>query len=131
MGTFEDNDIYDNYGAGVEIKSGGNPLIKGNQIRGGKQDGILVCDQGGGEIVQNDVFGHVKSGVRVLSGAGPHVLSNQVHDCQLYGIHVSNGGLGTFEDNAVFRNARSGICIEGEGTHPTVQENKLFEGQDM
>ena len=56
LGTLEDNEIFGNAYAGVEIKSGGNPTLRRNRIHDGKTSGILVWENGLGTLEDNEIL---------------------------------------------------------------------------
>lgn len=43
--------------SGVQIRTGSNPIIKGNKIWGGQNGGVLVYNGGLGLLEQNEIFG--------------------------------------------------------------------------
>lgn len=45
-GVFEDNDVYDNDGSGVVVRSNGNPVLRRNKIHHGKKNGVYVYMDG-------------------------------------------------------------------------------------
>ena len=55
LGTLEDNDITANGLSGVEIRTGGNPTLRRNQIHDNKQSGVYVHDNGLGTLEDNDI----------------------------------------------------------------------------
>lgn len=48
-GKLEDNDIFNHLYSGVQIRTGSNPIIRGNKIWGGQNGGILVYNGGLGK----------------------------------------------------------------------------------
>jgi parallel beta-helix repeat protein len=57
LGTLEDNEIAGNGYSGVEIRTGGNPVLRRNQIRG-NQAGVYVHDNGQGTLEDNEITGN-------------------------------------------------------------------------
>ena len=122
LGTLEDNDIFGNGLAGIEIK-GGNPRIRGNRIFDGQEGAILVQDDGLGTIEHNDIFGNRFAGIEIKEGADPAVRRNRIHDGKESGIIIHTNGLGILEDNDISNNAFAGISVKG-GT-PIVRNNRI------
>lgn len=54
-GVIEDNDIFDNAHAGIEIKDGGNPTLRKNRINNNGFNGIWIYDSAGGTFEDNDL----------------------------------------------------------------------------
>ena len=77
LGTLEDNEIFANASAGVEIREGGNPTLRRNRIHGGKQAGVLVGQNGLGTLEENEIFANAFSGVEVRNGGNPTLHRNR------------------------------------------------------
>ena len=45
-GVLEENDVYENDGSGVVIRSNGNPTMRRNKIHHGKKNGVYVYMDG-------------------------------------------------------------------------------------
>jgi parallel beta-helix repeat protein len=58
LGTLEDNDITANRLSGVEIKTGGNPTLRGNRINRNDYRAVDAHDGGRGVIEDNDLTGN-------------------------------------------------------------------------
>jgi parallel beta-helix repeat protein len=54
--------------AGVQIRSGSNPLVRRNKIHNGCHGGIYIHDGGMGTIEENDIYGNTLAGVWVTTG---------------------------------------------------------------
>ena len=61
----EDNEITGNGFSGVEIHTGGNPVLRRNQIHANKESGVYVHDGGLGMLEGNEITGNGYSGVEV------------------------------------------------------------------
>jgi parallel beta-helix repeat protein len=86
----------------VEIKSGGNPILRRNRIRDGKATGVFVLENGKGTLEDNEIFGNAHAGVDIRSGGNPTLFRNEIWPNGREGrksISVSNGGRGVFKDN--------------------------------
>jgi parallel beta-helix repeat protein len=128
LGTIEDNDIFGNAYAGVEISEGGNPTVRYNRIHDGQQTGVIVYQSGLGTIEGNDIFGNAYAGVEIREGSNPTIRRNRIHDGKSVGVGVGDNGLGAIEDNDIFGNALSGVEIRG-GSDPTVRHNCIHDGK--
>jgi parallel beta-helix repeat protein len=56
----EDNEIFANTFSGVEIKTGGDPTVRGNRISKNAYQAIYVHESGGGLFQKNDLRGNPK-----------------------------------------------------------------------
>lgn len=54
--------------AGVQIRSGSNPLVRRNKIHNGCHGGIYIHDGGMGTIEENEIYGNTLAGVWVTTG---------------------------------------------------------------
>lgn len=54
--TFPDNVIRENQWGGVDIRRGGDPVLKNNYICYGYSDGVVVGERGRGLIEGNHVY---------------------------------------------------------------------------
>ena len=64
----------------MEIETGGNPTLRGNQIHDNKRSGVFVHDSGLGTLEDNDITGNACSGVAIKTGGNPTLRGNQIHD---------------------------------------------------
>jgi len=119
-GQLEDCDIFGNAFAGVEIKTGGNPVIRRCQIHDGKVGGVYVYENGSGTLEDCDIFGNAKAGVGIREGGNPVIRRCQIHDGKQSGVLVCENGSGTLEDCDIFGNANAGVAIS-EGGNPVIR----------
>ena len=103
----EDNDISDNALAGVEIKTGGDPTVRHNQIHDGEMHGVMVQTDGRGTLEDNDISGNALAGVAIKTSGDPTLRRNQIRDGKSVGVHVYDDGRGTLEDNDITGNAKT------------------------
>ena len=54
-GTLEYNDIFANAGQGVQIRTGGDPVLRHNRINQNRYHAIGVYEGGGGTFEDNDL----------------------------------------------------------------------------
>ena len=66
--------------AGIEVKTGADPIVRRNRIHDGKSAGIVVYEQGRGTYEDNEVSGNALPGIEVGTGADPVVRRNRIHD---------------------------------------------------
>ncbi len=128
QGLLEDNDIFGNAHPGAQIKTGGNPALRGNRIYDGKAPGVLVWENGQGLLEDNDIFGNALAGVQIRTGGNPTLRSNRIHDGKQSGVFVWENGQGLLEDNDIFGNAHSGVQTK-TGGNPTVRKNRIHDGK--
>jgi parallel beta-helix repeat protein len=129
QGTLEDNDVFENRLAGVEIQDdGSNPTLRRNRIRDGKEGGVYVHKSGKGVFEDNEISANKLAGIAVMGGANPILRRNRIHDGIANGVYVAGGGQGLFEDNDIFANAYSGVEIKESG-NPTLRRNRIHHGR--
>ena len=80
QGTLEDNDIFANAFAGVEIKEGGNPTLRRNRIHDGKQSGVHVHENGQGTLEDNEIIANARRGRRDQEGGNPTLRRNRISE---------------------------------------------------
>lgn len=96
-GQLEDCDIFGNANAGVEIKTGGNPVIRRCQIHDGKSAGVLVWESSG-SLEDCDIFGNAYSGVEIRTGGNPVIQRCTIKNNAYQSVYVHDNGRGTVED---------------------------------
>lgn len=122
-GTFEDNDIFDHSTAGVEIWTGGDPVLRRNRIHDCEQNGVSVFD-GKGTLEENEIFANKSAGVTISRRGDPMLRRNRIHDNQSQGVICSDSN-GTLEDNEIFVNGGIGVAITN-GANPTLRRNRIY-----
>ncbi len=127
-GIIENNKIFGNALAGVEIRGKSNPRVLRNKIYDGKGPGILVSKGGSGIIENNEIYGNALGGVEIIDGGNPNVMRNEIHDGKGVGISICRKGKGNIEENEIYNNALEGVEIKEEG-NPIIRRNKLRDGQ--
>lgn len=91
-GKLEDNDIFNHLYSGVQIRTGSNPVIRGNKIWGGQNGGVLVYNGGLGLLEQNEIFDNAMAGVWIKTDSNPTLKRNKIFDGRDGGICIFNGG---------------------------------------
>jgi parallel beta-helix repeat protein len=122
-------DITSNSLSCVAIHGKAYPKLRGNKIHNGKENGIIVYENGQGLIEDNDIFGNAFSGIEIREAGNPTVRGNKIHDSKQSGINVHKNGQGLIEDNDIFENAFAGIMIKEAG-NPIVRGNKIHDGKE-
>lgn len=121
--VLEDCDITSQSLACIGVYGGADPQVRRNCIHDGKQDGVLVYQNGLGTIEDNDIFGNAAQGVAIREGSNPTVRRNRIHDGK-WSILVNKNGLGLIENNDIFGNPYTGIEVR-EGGNPTIRSNRI------
>ena len=67
-GVLENNNIHSNTLAGVQIRTGSDPIIRNNKIHHGLHGGIYVHDSGRGLIEGNEIHSNALAGVWITTG---------------------------------------------------------------
>lgn len=84
----------------------GDPIIRRNKVRDGKQTGIFVYDNGRGTFEDNDIVANASAGIAVRSGATPTVRANRINRNGYEAIWIYEGGRGSFVENDLRNNKR-------------------------
>lgn len=113
--------------SGVQIRTGSNPIIRGNKIWGGQNGGVLVYNGGLGVLEQNEIFDNAMAGVWIKTDSNPTLKRNKIYDGRDGGICIFNGGKGVLEENDIFRNTQAGVLISTQ-SHPVLRRNRIFDG---
>lgn len=79
-----------------DIRTGSNPVIRGNKIWGGQNGGVLVYNSGLGLLEQNEIFDNAMAGVWIKTDSNPTLKRNKIFDGRDGGICIFNGGKGKF-----------------------------------
>lgn len=101
-GKLEDNDIFNHLYSGVQIRTGSNPVIRGNKIWGGQNGGVLVYNGGLGLLEQNEIFDNAMAGVWIKTDSNPTLKRNKIFDGRDGGICIFNGGKVRFSRCVLF-----------------------------
>jgi parallel beta-helix repeat protein len=128
-GTFEDNDIFGHSNSGVEIWTGGDPVLRRNRIHDCEQNGVSVFD-GKGTFEDNDIFANKTSGIVISRRGDPAFRRNRIHDNQDNGVLCGTNGNGTLEDNEIFVNGSFGVAITN-GAEPTLRRNRIYASKHI
>lgn len=83
----------------MEIKTGANPTLRRNRIHDGKQNGVMVWENGQGTLEDNEIFANAFSGMEIRTGGNPTVRGNRISKNTSKAIYVHDGGGGVFEGN--------------------------------
>jgi F-box protein 11 len=72
-------DITSQAAAGVHIRDGADPRLRGNRIHDCGQRGVWVSSSGLGTLEDNDITGNRLGGVYITAGGNPTLRRNQIH----------------------------------------------------
>lgn len=78
----------------LHLRTGSNPVIRGNKIWGGQNGGVLVYNSGLGLLEQNEIFDNAMAGVWIKTDSNPTLKRNKIFDGRDGGICIFNGGKG-------------------------------------
>jgi parallel beta-helix repeat protein len=127
--TIEQNVIYGNTYAGIEIKNGSKPTIRNNDIKDGKEDGIYVNENGLGSIESNKIYGNKVAGIRIIKNGNSLIKNNLIYSSQSMGIYVTENGRGIIEYNDIYENTHGNV-MSAKGGNPIIRNNKIFNGKE-
>jgi parallel beta-helix repeat protein len=81
-------DITSLAGSCVAIHDAANPRLRRNTIHDGKNDGVLVYNQGLGTLEDNDITANTSAGVAIMNKGDPILRRNTIHDGKNDGVLV-------------------------------------------
>jgi len=120
----EECDITSHSLACVAISGGADPWLRRNRIHHSKQSGVIVYDNGMGNIEDNDIFSNGLSGVEVRNGGNPVLQGNRIYENKEAGVYVYDDGQGKLENNDIYLNSRAGMRIGNSG-RPVLRRNRI------
>jgi F-box protein 11 len=125
----ERNDIYENRDAGIAVKDGASPTIKGNRIHDGFAAGVWIGDNGQGTISENDIYGNRGTGLEIQSGGDPLVFNNRIYNGSAGGVVLHPGARGRLEQNEIRGNERAGVALLAGTQLSTFTGNRIVDGR--
>ncbi|MBI3658904.1 right-handed parallel beta-helix repeat-containing protein [Candidatus Acetothermia bacterium] len=128
-GILEENDIFTNNYAGVEIREGADPTLRRNRIHSGKGSGIFTHTNGLGTIEENEIFANAEAGVEISHGGNPTLQRNRIYRGKV-GIYIHTNGLGQIEDNDIYENVYAGVDLTN-GSNPTFRHNRIKRNKSV
>uniref|UniRef100_A0A915EMP9 F-box protein 11 n=1 Tax=Ditylenchus dipsaci TaxID=166011 RepID=A0A915EMP9_9BILA len=128
-GLIEQNNIYGNALAGIQIRTNSDPIVRLNKIHDGLHGGIYVHEKGKGLIEENEVYGNTLAGIWVTTGSSPILRKNRIHSGKQVGVYFYDSGHGLLEENDIFNHLYSGVQIR-TGSNPKITRNKIWGGQN-
>ncbi|PKB65871.1 MAG: hypothetical protein BZY81_08990 [SAR202 cluster bacterium Io17-Chloro-G4] len=120
----EECDITSHSLACVAISGGADPRLRRNKIHHSKQSGIIVYDNGLGNIDDNDVYANGLSGVEIRNGGNPTLHGNRIYENKEADVYVYDDGQGKLENNDIYLNSRAGMRIGNSG-RPVLRRNRI------
>jgi F-box protein 11 len=91
-----------------------NPTLRRNTIHDGKQNGVLVYDQGLGTLEDNDITANAYAAVEIRTEGNPTLRRNRINRNGYWAAWIYDGGRGVFEDNDLTGNDRGAWNIAAE-----------------
>lgn len=73
-GILERNEIFENAYSGVEIRTGGNPMVRRNRINRNNNKAVWIHSEGGGVIEDNDLRDNRKGAWDISKDSEPNVI---------------------------------------------------------
>ena len=108
----------------VAINGGADPRLRRNKIHHSNQSGVIVYDNGLGNIDDNDIYAKGLSGVEIRNGANPVLHGNRIYENKEAGVYVYDDGQGRLENNDIYLNSRAGMRIGNSG-RPVLRRNRI------
>ena len=128
LGKIENNEIFQNKLAGIEIRQGADPLVIGNKIHHGRAGGILVQQKGKGRLEKNEIYKNYFTGIEIREKGDPLVIGNKIYEGRQSGIFVQKKGRGRIENNDIFGNKLGGVWVQ-TGGDPFVIDNRIYNNK--
>lgn len=111
-GTIEDCDIYENGLANVEIRDGGNPIIRRTRIRNGSAPGVFINSNGSGTFEDCEIANNAYAGVELTGGGNPVFRRCRINRNGYQGVWARVNGVGAVENSNLTNNRRGAFLIE-------------------
>jgi parallel beta-helix repeat protein len=123
----ESNDVWKHRHVGIMVAGAGtDPVVRGNRIHSGDQEGIWIAGGANPSILDNEIWGNALAGLSIETvGTSPSIVGNKVRDGHGDGVAVKAGASPTIRQNTITGNA--GLPIRNEDGNPTVGLNTIFE----
>ncbi|KGF71965.1 hypothetical protein DO97_13710 [Neosynechococcus sphagnicola sy1] len=112
----------------VEIKTGGDPVIRGCQILHGHHHGVVISQNAGATIESCEIAHNGGAAIAILTGGNPLIRQCRIHHNQGNGILAADEGRGTIEQCDIFGHAQSEVLITTAGS-PIFWQCRIHEGQ--
>lgn len=125
----ENCDISSDSLAGVAIHNfSARPIVRQCVIHDSKGDGVLVYENGQGEIDSCDIFGNAPGGISIKDGGNPILRNCTIHDNKS-GVWIYRSGQGVIETCDIFGHDNAGVIIK-DGGNPTLRNCTIHDNQN-
>jgi parallel beta-helix repeat protein len=111
--------------SGVMITRGGQPVLRGNQIRDNEQCGVHAYGSALGTLEDNDIVENGICGVAIIASSLT-IRRNRINGNALHAIRVTDGGKCTAVDNDLSGNLQGAWRIK-DGCEPDVARARNLE----
>ena len=81
------------------VLSHADPVVRGNQIHGGHENGVWVVEHGQGQLLSNELYNNSDSEISISNGAAPTVRDNLIHHEDHLGIYTADAAGGSAKGN--------------------------------
>jgi len=105
--------------------------IRGNEVEGNSQQGMMIRGHAKPEISDNQVYGNDRTGIRVTQSAVPDISENSVYGNQHSGIWVEGNSSGQIRKNELYSNGGAGILVGGTAAkgQSVLENNHVYQNQ--
>jgi parallel beta-helix repeat protein len=112
--TLDNNDIYSNEHACVQIDDAGSEaILRSNRIYDGRTGGVLIANKGNGTLENNISFNNAFCGIQVEDkGSQAMLKGNRVHNGRAGGVLIYVEATATLERNIVTANDLAGVAVD-------------------
>jgi hypothetical protein len=123
------NECYDNVRAGIGIREGARPIVRGNKCYKNRRAGIGVRMKDTAPIIEdNDCYQNAMAGIGARDGASPLILKNRCYENKLAGIGSRDKATSQIFGNKCYRNKEAGIGTE-LGARAFIAHNECYENE--
>lgn len=113
-GLLIENQIFSCASANVRIDDEAEPILKKNDIHGGRAEGVSVMSNGLGRLEHNNIHSNSASGVVILSGTIA-IRTLQIHNVRSVLIHDADIADPRFEPRFASSALKLPCCMHARG----------------
>jgi parallel beta-helix repeat protein len=127
--TIEDNEIYANSWAGVDVTDTTSaPTVSNNRIHDNEGAGIYVHAGAAGNYEKNEIYNQKTNCGIGMEGAVEAILKgNKIHDNHM-GVHADVKSTATVQDNEIWKSETAGVRTDA-GSDLKINGNKIHDNE--
>lgn len=110
LGLLQENDVYNNLTAGVQIVEGADPILEGNTLREQRRENIKEGHKKASPVDAPCVWVH-------SSGKG-RLSCNEIRSSWWHGVVVGQDATPLLQENSVHDHKKAGVFVQVRGRTP-------------